>query len=93
MLLSTKGPLGFCCGVFVSLILFYLWRVSFLSFDLVPSFKDNSVPQTTAVHGSDQSLWTNSNQTATEPAAERYSIQDAVSNSTLGVSWVAVAEM
>lgn len=88
MLLHAKSPLSFCCGAFVSLFLLYLWRISSFGFDIDP-YLEGKVAQT--VTGSNESLSSVPNETTTEPAVEKYSIQDAVSNSTLGVSQLGVA--
>ncbi len=87
MLLHAKSPLSFCCGAIVSLFLLYLWRISSFGFDIDP-YLERKVAQT--VTGSNESLSSVPNETITEPAVEKYSIQDAVSNTTLGVRAVIV---
>lgn len=88
MLLYPKSLLSFCCGAFVSLFLLYLWRVSSFGFDIDPYLEGKGAQTVT---GSNESLSSVLNETTTEPAVEKYSIRDAVSNSTLGVSQLGVA--
>ena len=83
MLLSAKSPLSFCYGAVVSLSLLYLWRISSFGFDVDP-YLGRKAPQTVDI--SNERSSSSLNETATEPAVTKYSIQDAVSNSTLGVS-------
>jgi hypothetical protein len=90
MLLHAKSPLSFLGGAVFSLFLLYLWRISSFGFDIDPYLEGKASQKVTDSNENSSAI---SNETITEPVVEKYSIQDVLSNSTLGVSPVVVAEV
>lgn len=90
MLLHAKSPLSFLGGAVFSLFLLYLWRISSFGFDIDPYLEGKATQKMTVSEGNFSVI---SNETIAEPVVEKYSIQDVLSNSTLGVSPIVVAEV
>lgn len=90
-MLLAKSPLSFCCGAIFSLLVFYLWRSSSFGFAIDPYLEGKPLLTAQDVNESfssdvNDTTKSSSNETIAEKTPERYSVQDVVSNSTLGVS-------